>query len=50
MKALENKVMIINTQIKNKKEIMNFINKHESIDHDLVENGSSTYNSHNLKN
>ena len=29
---------------------MNFINEHESIKHDFVENGSSTYDSHNLKN
>ena len=29
---------------------MNFISKHESIKHDFVENGSSTYDSHNLKN
>ena len=29
---------------------MNFISKHESIEHDFVENGSSTYDSHNLKN
>ena len=50
MKALKNTVIITNTKIKNKKEIMNFINKHESIDHVLVENGSSTYDSHNLKN
>ena len=43
-------MIITNTQIKNKKEIMNFINKHESINHVLIENGSSTYDSHNLKN
>mgnify|MGYP000474482348 FL=1 len=43
-------MIITNTQIENKKEIMNFINEHESIKHDFVENGSSTYDSHNLKN
>ena len=43
-------MIIINTKIKNKKEIMNFVNKHKSIKHGLVENGSSTYDSHNLKN
>jgi len=50
MKALKNTIVISNIQIKNKKEIMNFVSKHESINHGLIENGSSTYDSHNLKN
>ena len=44
------KMIISNIQIKNKKEIMKFVSKHKSINHNLIENGSSTYDSHNLKN
>ena len=43
------KMIISNIQIKNKKEIMKFVSKHKSINHNLVENDSSTYDSHNLK-
>ena len=43
------KMIISIIQIKNKKEIMKFVSKHKSINHNLVENGSSTYDSHNLK-
>jgi len=46
----ENTMIIDNIQIKNKKEIMKFVNKHKSSNHNFIENGSSTYDSYNLKN
>ena len=42
-------MFVTNIILDNKMEIMNFINKHKSSEHTLVENGSSTYDTHNLK-